>query len=258
MEPLMKFLNRSLIRSFLWLGFFALILVSWTYLFSMTKMAGLDLAGPTVGMSMMESMKFSSLFWMWSVMMIAMMFPTMVPTLRSYQDLIKSANGSLIGWIGVLLGYLVVWLCFSGIISGIQIGLTSIGFMNSLGVLKSNRLASILLIVVGLFQFTSLKDYCHGVCHSPMSYFLSHWRLGGLGGVRMGIGLGVFCVGCCWGFMLLGFVCGFMNILWMGLATFAMVVEKLPQLGRFIKKPLGGLLILLGGFLALNNFNLIG
>jgi predicted metal-binding membrane protein len=91
-----------------------------------------------------------------------------------------------------------------------------------------------------------------------MSYFLSHWRMGGLGGLRMGIGLGVFCVGCCWGFMLLGFVGGFMNILWMGLATFAMVVEKLPQLGRFVKKPLGGFLILLGGSLALNNLNLIG
>jgi predicted metal-binding membrane protein len=258
MEPLMKFFNRALMTSFLWLSFFALILMSWMYLFSMTKMAGLDLAGRTVGMSMMEAMKFSSLFLMWSVMMIAMMFPTMVPTLRSYQDLIKSANGSLIGWIGVLAGYLVVWLCFSGMISAVQIGLTSIGFMNMLGVLRSNLVASILLIMVGLFQFTRLKDYCHGVCHSPMSYFLSHWRMGGLGGLRMGIGLGVFCVGCCWGFMLLGFVGGFMNILWMGLATFAMVVEKLPQLGRFVKKPLGGFLILLGGFLALNNLNLIG
>jgi len=32
--------------------------------------------------------------------------------------------------------------------------------------------------------------------------------------------------------------------LWMGLATFIMIVEKLPQVGRVIRKPLGGLLVL--------------
>ena len=37
-----------------------------------------------------------------------------------------------------------------------------------------------------------------------MMYFLGHWKTGFAGGLRMGLGLGVFCVGCCWGFMALG------------------------------------------------------
>ena len=37
-----------------------------------------------------------------------------------------------------------------------------------------------------------------------------------------------------------------MNFLWMGLATLMMVLEKLPQLGHFLVKPLGGILILSG------------
>ena len=100
--------------------------------------------------------------------------------------------------------------------------------------------------MVGLFQFTKLKEVCHGVCHAPMSYFLGHWKTGFSGGFSMGLALGSFCVGCCWGFMVLGFVGGVMSLLWMGLATLVMVVEKLPQLGAYITKPLGVVLVIAG------------
>ena len=59
----------------------------------------------------------------------------------------------------------------------------------------------------------------------------------------MGLGLGAFCVGCCWGFMALGFVGGVMSLLWMGLATLFMVLEKLPQIGHAVTKPMGVALI---------------
>ena len=62
----------------------------------------------------------------------------------------------------------------------------------------------------------------------------------------MGLGLGAFCVGCCWGFMVLGFVGGVMSLLWMGLATLFMVLEKLPQIGHYVTKPMGFALILAG------------
>jgi predicted metal-binding membrane protein len=62
----------------------------------------------------------------------------------------------------------------------------------------------------------------------------------------MGLGLGAFCVGCCWGFMALGFVGGVMSLLWMGLATFFMVIEKLPQVGHYVTKPMGAILIVSG------------
>ena len=106
--------------------------------------------------------------------------------------------------------------------------------------------AAALLVAVGLFQFTRAKEICHGVCHAPMTYFLGHWRPGFAGGLRMGTGLGAFCAGCCWGFMALGFVGGMMSLLWMGLATLFMVVEKLPQIGHHVTKPAGAALILGG------------
>ena len=64
----------------------------------------------------------------------------------------------------------------------------------------------------------------------------------------MGLGLGAFCVGCCWGFMVLGFVGGVMNLAWMGLATAFMILEKLPQIGHVVTRPMGAILIAGGIF----------
>lgn len=230
----------------MWIAFFSVILLAWWYMFAMARMSGLDWIGRPVGMSMMMGTGFGTLFPMWAVMMAAMMLPTMVPSLRSYEDLMSSANGTRAGWIGVLLGYWVVWVGFAALIALVQVGLLASGFVDKLGIATSPVFAGLLLIVVGAFQFSRTKEICHGVCHSPAMYFLGHWRTGATGGLRMGLGLGAYCVGCCWGFMALGFVGGVMSLLWMGLATVFMVVEKLPQIGHYVTKPMGFALVLAG------------
>jgi predicted metal-binding membrane protein len=194
----------------------------------------------------MPMANFGPLFWMWAIMMAAMMLPTLVPTLRSYEDLMVSADGTRAGWLGVLLGYAIVWIGFAAVITGAQLGLLFGGVIDMLGIAKSPFVAGGLLLAVGAFQFTRAKEICHGVCHSPIMYFLGHWRTGFAGGLRMGLGLGAFCVGCCWGFMALGFVGGVMNLAWMGLATLFMVIEKLPQVGHVVTKPAGGVLMAAG------------
>lgn len=245
-------------RNTLWLGFFSAILLAWAWLYVMATGMGLDLVGrpdemaramaamdPRMDMPMPMA-EFGPLFGMWAAMMAAMMLPTMVPTLRAYEDLMVSANGTRTGWLGVVLGYGLVWLAFAAVIAGVQLGLLHGGVIDMLGIPRSRWIAVGLLIAVGLFQFTRAKEICHGVCHSPMMYFLRNWRTGFGGGLRMGLGLGAFCAGCCWGFMALGFVGGVMSLLWMGLATVFMVIEKLPQIGHYVTKPAGAALILSG------------
>jgi predicted metal-binding membrane protein len=247
------------VRSILWLGFFAAILAAWWVLYSMSTGMGLDLIGrpgpmaeamrgmdPRMDMAMPMA-EFGPLFGMWAVMMAAMMLPTMVPTLRAYEDLMHSAGATRAGWLGVVLGYLAVWTGFAAVITAVQLGLLFSGLVDMLGIATSPLVAGGLLIAVGAFQFTRAKELCHGVCHGPTLYFLGRWRPGFAGGLRMGLGLGAFCVGCCWGFMALGFVGGVMSLLWMGLATLFMVLEKLPQIGHRVTRPMGGALILGGG-----------
>lgn len=234
------------IRAVLWVGFFVAILAAWAVMFMMARMSGVDLFGRPVGMNMMPMVTFGALFPMWAIMMAAMMLPTLMPTLNSYEDLIRSANGTRAGWLAVLLGYFIVWVGFAALISVVQVGLITLGAVDALGVASSVWVAAALLVVVGLFQFSRAKEVCHGVCHAPMMYFLGHWRPGFGGGLRMGLGLGVFCVGCCWGFMALGFVGGVMSLLWMGLATIFMIFEKLPSIGHHVTKPMGAVLVLAG------------
>jgi len=246
------------LRSCLWLGFFAAILVAWWIMYAMAVDMDLDLLGrpgpageamrqmdPRMPMYMPMA-NFGPLFAMWAIMMAAMMLPTMVPTLTTYEDLIRNADGSWGGWLGVLLGYAIMWVGFAALITGVQLALLFGGIVDMLGIAKSHWLAAGLLIVVGAFQFTRTKEICHGVCHAPMSYFLRRWRTGPLGGLRMGLALGAYCVVCCWGFMALGFVGGVMNLAWMGLATLFMVLEKLPQIGHVVVRPLGGVMIVCG------------
>jgi predicted metal-binding membrane protein len=192
----------------------------------------------------MPMAEFGPLAFMWGAMMAAMMLPTLVPTLRAYEDLMVSANGTRAGWLGVIAGYFIVWVGFALILAGVQLALLFGGVIDMLGITTSRWFAAGLLLAVGLYQFTRAKKIFHGVCHSPSMYFLGHWKAGFQGGVRMGLGLGAFCVGCCWGFMALGFAGGVMNLAWMGLATLFMVLEKLPQIGHYITKPMGIALIL--------------
>ncbi|KMK67548.1 DUF2182 domain-containing protein [Puniceibacterium sp. IMCC21224] len=254
---------QGIVRSGLWLGFFATILGAWWTMYAMSTSMGLDLLGrpgamaqamqgmdPRMDMAMPMA-RFGPLFAMWAIMMAAMMLPTLVPTLRSYEDLMVSADGTRGGWLGVSLGYFLVWVSFAAAIAALQLGLLFAGWIDMLGIATSRGLSAALLIAVGAFQFSRAKAVCHGVCHAPTLFFLGHWRRGCAGGLRMGLGLGAFCVGCCWGFMVLGFVGGFMNLAWMGLATLFMVLEKLPQLGHLVMKPLGGALIAAGVALAM-------
>jgi predicted metal-binding membrane protein len=250
------------VRSALWLAFFGVILWAWWQLFAMSTGMGLDLLGrpnamaeamrrmdPRMDMPMPMA-EFWPLFAMWALMMAAMMLPTLVPTLRTYDDLIATADGTRAGWLGVLAGYALVWIGMAALFAGVQQALLFAGVIDMLGIATSRWIGAALLVATGAFQFTRLKAVCHGLCHSPMMYFLGHWRPGGAGGLRMGLGLGAFCAICCWGFMALGFVGGVMSLAWMGIATLLMIVEKLPQIGHYILKPVGAVLILAGFVLA--------
>ncbi len=253
------------LRSLLWVGFFGVILMSWLALYLMVGTMDVDWVGRPgpMGQAMrgmdpgMEMAMPMAAFWpvaaMWAVMMAAMMLPTLVPTLRDYGDLMVSANGTRAGWLGVVAGFMAVWVGFALVIAAAQLALLRAGLIDMLGIATTGWFAPALLIAVGLYQFSSAKAVCHGVCHSPAMYFFGHWRIGFSGGLRMGLGLGAFCVGCCWGFMALGFVGGVMSLLWMGLATLFMVIEKLPAIGHHVTRPMGAVLVLAGLGLAVNS-----
>ena len=124
----------SFLKSGFWISFFLIIIASWVYIYNMSVSMGFDLLGKNIMSMNMKAMDMSSiatftmLLPMWSIMMVAMMLPAMVPTFITYQDLIKSYEGTWKGWIGVLIGYILIWIFFSLNISILQTFLQSGSF----------------------------------------------------------------------------------------------------------------------------------
>ena len=109
----------SFLKSGFWISFFLIIIASWVYIYNMSVSMGFDLLGKNImsinmkAMDMSSIATFSMLLPMRSIMIMAMMLPAMVPTFITYQDLIKSCEGSWKGWIGILIGYILIWIFFS-------------------------------------------------------------------------------------------------------------------------------------------------
>ena len=236
-----------------WLALFGLILGAWIMLYAMALPDDLRASARIFGADFWESLcrvtpdaaGFGRVVLMWALMAAAMMAPTALPAFATYDDLGRSTQTRF----GVLVaGYLMVWLGFSVLAGGLQMGLYGLGLVSAFGDSLSAWLSAGLLLIAGLYQFSPVKEACLSKCRAPLTFFMAHWEEGPL---RNGVRLGLVCLGCCWALMLLAFVGGVMNIAFMGVATLIMVIEKLPQYGRVLTRPLGAVLIIAGFFVAL-------
>ncbi len=235
-------------RAVAWLGFYGLVLVAWVAIYDMARGGDLICSPDTVRLLPMGG--FAALFPMWAVMMAAMMLPTIIPTLRTYDTLSVAADTGIRGWVGIVLGYGIVWLAVSAGFAAVQVFALNTFLIDLTGVVTSPWLAAALFALAGFWQFTRVKETCQDACLTPMQFFVSRWKPGFSGGVHMGAEIGITCVGCCWAIMGLAFVGGVMSLLWMGLATLFMVAEKLPEIGQHLRKPAGTLLIAASLFMA--------
>ncbi|MEJ1160074.1 DUF2182 domain-containing protein [Prosthecomicrobium sp. N25] len=196
----------------------------------MTRMAGMDgwLMTPAVWSASYGLLVFA----MWWVMMAAMMLPSAWPMLllfarvnrRSGTPADRLAATGLFG-----LGYLAAWGGFSLLATGLQAGLEQARLMSPMMVVDNVRLAGLVLLAAGLWQFTPFKARCLGRCRSPLAFLVDRWRDGAGGALRMGLEHGLWCLGCCWVLMALLFVGGIMNLYWIvGLAAFVLVEKNAP------------------------------
>ncbi len=84
-----------------------------------------------------------------------------------------------------------------------------------------------------------------------MDFLSRHWRKSFGGAITMGIHHGAYCLGCCWALMLLLFVGGVMNLLWVAALAAFVLIEKLTPFGQFAARAAGIVLLLVGGGLFL-------
>ena len=218
------------------------IALAWLYLWrDQREMSGMDMAG----MSMPLALGFA----MWTIMMIGMMLPSAAPTILFYGALVRknSERGSVLPAVWVFTsGYLAVWTAFSLLAALLQASFEQAMLVTPMMVSASNGFSAAILIAAGMYQWLPIKQICLRKCRNPIEFFTMRWRAGALGALRMGLEHGLYCLGCCWALMLLLFVAGVMNLLWVALIAAFVFVEKLLPAEKFTSRFASVALILSG------------
>ncbi len=208
----------------------------------------------------------------WTSGMIAMMFPAIIPMILLYNKiiiqkdksdtlLISKENKTIYSLKTILFTatYIIVWTIV-GLILFFGWSLYMNNFIvNYFSDDKINILFGIILIISGIYQFTSLKRKCIGYCESPLAFFTKRWHNGTMGVIKMGTYHGLYCLGCCWPYFLLMVALGWMNIAWMGLFAGIIFGEKIWSKGIWISRFTGiafaivGILTILGIIILYND-----
>ncbi|PCI51767.1 MAG: hypothetical protein COB49_00975 [Alphaproteobacteria bacterium] len=205
---------------------------------------------------------FILVFFMWWVMMIAMMVPSASPTVLLYTALnrqMKDGKDVALKAALFLLGYLVVWAGFSFLATLLQWVLEFRSLASPVTMMVTSQyLGAGILLAAGIYQFTPLKRACLNHCREPVRYLTERRRVGRGGAFLMGAEHGVFCLGCCWFLMALLFFGGIMNLYWIaGLAVFVLFEKLVPQ-GHWVGYGGGLALIGTGGYILNYNFSSMG
>jgi predicted metal-binding membrane protein len=180
----------------------------------------------------------------WVVMMAAMMFPSVAPTVALYSRMTKRL--SPLSPLLFTAGYLAVWGC---------VGVVAFAIAEVGGAVSGDTLAwdgagrwvaAATLILAAVYELTPLKDVCLGKCRSPLGFLLGSWRAGWLGALQMGAKNGAWCVGCCWALMASLFALGIMSLVWMAFVAALIAAEKTLPWRRVATYGTAAILLVLG------------
>ena len=144
----------------------ALAAAGWWW--TVDQMQGMD-EGPWTGLG--------TLGWfvgVWVVMMAAMMFPSVAPTVALYSRMTRQRSPLLP--LVFAAGYLATWggagvFAFAVAAAGGQLAGDVLSWDSA-----GRWVAAATLILAAVYELTPLKDACLGKCRSPLGFLLGSWR----------------------------------------------------------------------------------
>jgi predicted metal-binding membrane protein len=173
----------------------------------------------------------ASFLGMWVVMMVAMMLPSLVPTLWRYR---QAGLGRLTALVGV--GYFFVWTVF-----GMAV------FPLSAALARAVPIAvGAVVLMAGFFQFTAWKAHHLACCREA-----GRGQVSADAGTawRHGLRLGLHCAKCNVGLMAILLGLGVMDLRAMAVVAAAITVERLAPYGERVARATGAVVIGAGLFL---------
>jgi predicted metal-binding membrane protein len=223
----------------------ALLTTAWCG--SMSTMGAMPMPGgwtmstawmPTPGQTWLSAA--ASFVGMWLVMMMAMMLPSLVPTLWLYRQAVGKAGDMRLSWLTALvgIGYFFVWTVFGIVVFPLGAALAEIERQRpTLGRVVPIAVG-VVVMIAGALQFSAWKAHHLACCREPSRCKHTLPTDAATAG-RHGLRLGLHCIYGRAGFTVILLVIGIMDVRVMALITAAITAERLAPNGERVARAIG-------------------
>jgi len=171
----------------------------------------------------------------WTLMMAAMMLPSVAPLASLYARSVTSNRAMRVS--SLIAGYLLVWAA-AGVPAYGLAWLTS--WLDTHHSAVAHGAAVAIFAACGGYQLTSFKDRCLAHCRSPCGLLLRYGSFRGrTRDLRVGLHHGGYCLGRCWALMAILIAVGVMNLVAMVALAVLILAEKVSPRGEVIARLAG-------------------
>lgn len=217
-----------------------------TWCASMAVMGGMEMPGGWT-MSMMW-MPMPDATWheaavsflaMWTVMMMAMMLPSLLPMLQRYREAVGSGAERHLGRLTVLAGagYFALWVVLGLAVFALGMALAEMTMRQEALARAVPIAAGVIVLLAGAAQFTGWKAHNLACCRNePGRRAIT---ADGAVALRHGLRLGLRCASCCANLMAILLVLGVMDLIVMVAVTAAITFERLAPNGERAAQAVG-------------------
>ncbi|MEV0372715.1 DUF2182 domain-containing protein [Streptomyces sp. NPDC050636] len=196
---------------------------------------------------------------LWLVMMVAMMFPSVAPVAITWVRAIGRRTGGLTraGRIAQFAGgYLLVWTGFGVLVYGV---LAATGPLVAESPDVGRWIGAVAFLLAGVQQLSPLKRICLRHCRDPLGQLARYARFRPWArDLRVGAHHGLYCLGCCWGLMIVLIPLGVMNVAAMAGLAAVIFLEKLWRQGLWLSWAVGLAFLVLAGLAPFQDWLLPG
>jgi predicted metal-binding membrane protein len=171
---------------------------------------------------------------MWTVMMAAMMLPSLVPMLVRYRRAVGEITDTCLDALTALVGvaYFFVWTLFGAIVFPLGAGVAAVTMP------QPQIAAGVVVLIAASLQFTAWKARRLAWCRETPSHE-NTLTADARAAWSHGLCLGLHCAESCAGLMAILLVIGVMDLRAMAIVTSAITVERLAPDGMRIARAIG-------------------
>ena len=177
---------------------------------------------------------------MWVVMMMAMMLPSLVPTLWRYRQVVGGTGETRLSWLTglVAIGYFFVWTVFGIVVFPLGAALAEIEMPRPTLARVVPIAVGVVVVIAGALQFSAWKAHHLACCREPWGRkrtlpadAATAWQ--------HGLRFGLHCIYGCAGFTAILLVFGIMDLRVMAIVTAAITAERLAPNGERVARAIG-------------------